>query len=208
MIWWFDIHTLCRVITKIKINTNPPPHIVDINSALFFAVRMLKIYSNQLSSIQYHVSCNHHTVPLLLRTSSSCKWKCAPLVLYHVGCHMTCRKESLHTRPGAWTRLGNCDDSEELCGCPRLRHLKMSSSGLKYFPPWNPHCKQKPELWTQRKISIWIFLPVNCLLSYFSIFSWWLKHSKQTCASFSQMCYFFEPCMEWHIWQGIYFFIY
>lgn len=107
MIWWFDIHTLCRVITKIKINTNPPLHIVDIDSALFFAVRMLKIYSNQLSSIQYHVSCNHHTVPLLFRTSSSCKWKCVPLVLYHVGCHMTCRKESLHTRPGAWTGLGN-----------------------------------------------------------------------------------------------------
>lgn len=74
-VWWFDIHTLCRVITRIKINTNPPPHIVDIDSALFSRWECLQIYSNQLSSIQYHVSCNHHTVPLLFRTSSSCKWK-------------------------------------------------------------------------------------------------------------------------------------
>lgn len=129
MIWWFDIHRLCRVITKIKINTNPPLHIVDIDSALFFVVRMLKIYSNQLSSFHCHISCNHHTVPWLFRTSS-CKWKRVPFVLYHVGCHMTCRKDSLHIRHGAWTGLGNCDDNEELCGCPHLCHLKMSSSGI------------------------------------------------------------------------------
>lgn len=207
MIWWFDTHILCRVITKIKINTNPPLHVIDIDSALFFGVRMLKIYSNQLSSIQDHISCNHHTVPLLFRTSSSCKWKCVAFVLYHVGCHMTCRKDPLHTRHGAWSGLGNSDDSEELCGCLHLFHLKMTSSGLKYFPPWNPHLQTETRTMNPKK-NIWIFLLVNYLLSYFSIFSWWLKRSKQTCVSFSQTCYFFEPCMEWHIWQGICVFIY
>lgn len=134
MIWWFDIHTLCRVITKIKINTNPPLHIVDIDSALFFAVRMLKIYSNQLSSIQYHVSCNHHTVPLLFRTSSSCKWKCVPLVLYHVGCHMTCRKESLHTRPGAWTQAGKLMTVKSYVGVRASAISKCPALGWNIFP--------------------------------------------------------------------------
>ena len=57
--WLFDIHTLCAMITKIKI----------INSPFVYVVRILKIYSQQISSTSHYIiNYSHHVVHYLLGT--------------------------------------------------------------------------------------------------------------------------------------------
>ena len=85
------------------------------------------------------------------------------------------------------------------CGFPHLCASKCPALGLNVFPREIPIENRNQNYEVKNTYSN--FSSGEQPFSYFSMFSWWLKHGQESHVSFPQTSYFFEQYMKWYTVQ-------